>query len=59
MTQGMYPYTTLNLEEYQRKWRWVKCPYCNKCWKVDIPGPMCPYCDTYCLTLLPKILDKR
>lgn len=52
------PYTTLDPEAFQRKMRWVKCESCNTVYKTDLPGPMCPKCDCYCITLLKRLLDE-
>lgn len=51
------PYTTLDPSLYQRKMRTVKCPECDEIFKTDLPGPLCPYCDCYCLVVLPPIIS--
>lgn len=50
------PYTKLNPEEYQKKWRNVVCPDCREVFETELPGPMCPYCHVYCLTIVKLII---
>ena len=52
----MKPYTKLDPELYQKVLRAVKCPDCQEIFETVLPGPMCPLCHVYCLTILKPII---
>jgi hypothetical protein len=50
------PYTLLDPDLYQKKMRIVRCPDCEQVYETDLPGPMCPFCHVYCLTIVKHVM---
>lgn len=52
------PYTKLDVENYQLKTREVRCPLCARVYVIDIPNPVCSYCDAECITIIKPISER-